>query len=718
MSLDALWNGENMKTEIESKSLLAKYGITTTNPQLATVAAEAVALVGRVAKPCALKVVSPDIAHKVAAGGVMLSVTTDSAEAAFDAIVANCRRTNPGARIDGVLVEEMIEHGLEVFIGARVDPQYGTVILLGPGGSNVEQGQKPTAALAPLTPDLADEMIDAAFPGAFDGDMAFSRKTLKDYVMAVAGANGLMMKEAIGELDINPIIINGAGAIAVDAVCDDLPDALGARRMSQADVDAALDARRARLNDLDALFDPASIAFVGASTQKEKLGYRVIRNMLDFGFKGDIYPIHPAAEEICGLKAYKSVSDVPGKVDRAYVAVASHQVPDVLRDCREKGVRVAQVLTAGFSEYSSESGDIEQRMLHEVRTGGMRMVGPNCMGTFSAAARIPLAAPRYCPTEPGGITFFSQSGTFAGDVNRRAQVMGLPLGRVLSCGNCADMDLLDYLLYADRDPNTEIVAFYVESLAEPGLFFRAAQGMNKPVVMLRGGTTEQGLTAASSHTAALATDSALWQAGLDQSGVLQVDTIDELMDALLVLTAHRSLAGNRLGIFGSGGGVSVTSSDAAARVNMAIPQLDATTQEGLQRFGVPGTSVSNPIDIPVWGLREKGRYILEEIINLLKLDQNVDGIIVYVEMGSIMDFADSDEDGLGQLREICASIARARLDGPAISLALRSSGDKLQDDFVRDQRVNLLEHGIAVFASTGRAVLAQSMLLRASKRRR
>ncbi|MBX3598294.1 MAG: acetate--CoA ligase family protein [Rhizobiaceae bacterium] len=704
-----------MKTELESKSLLAKYGIATTTPTLARTAEEAVAAVKSAGRPCALKIVSPDIVHKVAAGGVKLSVTVEDAASAFTAIMEACRASSPGAKLDGVLIEEMVEPGLEVFIGARVDPQYGTVLLLGPGGSNVEQGQKPVAMLAPVSPSQADRMIARAFPDAFEQIGPKARETLKQYVLAIGGEQGLMMRERIGELDVNPIIVSAKSAIAVDAVAGDLPEGLDARRMSESDLAAALDARRARLGNMAALFDPASIAFIGASTQKEKLGYRVIRNMLDFGFKGQIYPIHPSADEICGLKVYKSVSDIPGPVERAYVAVGNKSVPDVLRACREKGVAVAQVLTAGFSEYSSDSGDLEQRMIDEVRAGDMRMVGPNCMGTFSASARIALAAPRYCPKTPGGISFFSQSGTFAGDVTRRAEVMGVPVGRVLSCGNCADLDLLDYLLYAEQDPATEIVAFYVESLAEPGLFFRAAQRMKKPVVILRGGTTDQGLTAASSHTAALATDKALWQAGLDQAGVLQVDNVDQLMDALLVLAAHGSVKGNRLGIFGSGGGVSVTSSDAAARAGMVIPQLDPDTAQGLTRFGVPGTSVSNPIDIPVWGLRENGRYILEEIINLLKVDNNIDSIIVYVEMGSIMDFAEDDADGLRQLYEICESISRARRDGPPITLSLRSSGDKLQDDFVREQRVKLLPQGIAVFSSTSRAVWAQSMLKTASR---
>src|SRR5690606_7286105 len=134
-----------------------------------------------------------------------------------------------------------------------------------------------------------------------------ARALLTRYILAIGGAEGLMMREPIGELDVNPVIVNGTGAVAVDAVAADLSKDAGGSRLSEAELDAALERRRARIGDLGALFDPASIAFVGASTQKEKLGYRVIRNMLDFGYKGQIYPIHPSADEICGLKVYKSV---------------------------------------------------------------------------------------------------------------------------------------------------------------------------------------------------------------------------------------------------------------------------------------------------------------------------------------------------------------------------------------------------------------------------
>lgn len=705
-----------MKTEVESKLLLRKYGIATTNPQVATAAAMAAALVANAGRPCALKVVSADIVHKAAAGGVRLSVTERDAPQAFDDIMEACRSSHSDARIEGVLVEEMVGGKLEVFIGARFDRDYGPVVLLGPGGSNVERGREPVAALAPIDRHMAVRLIEKAFPESGGDPDGESRDALVGCLLAVAGAEGLVIREPIDELDINPVILDGSTAIAVDAVASDAADTQGNSFRSAPEFEAAAERRRERLGGLGALFDPSSIAVIGASTQKEKLGYRVIRNLLDFGFNGTIYPIHPSADRICDLQAYRSVDEVPGPVDRAYVAVANRLVPAVLAQCRDKGVKVAQVLTAGFSEYSHDAGGLEEAMLAEVRSGPMRMVGPNCIGTFSASSRMALAAPRFSPTEPGVITFFSQSGTFAGDIVRRAKVWGLPVGRALSCGNCADLDPIDYLLYADADPATRIIAFYLESLPEPGLFFRAAERIGKPIVILRGGGTEQGFAAAASHTAALATSRLLWSAGLKQAGILQVDSIDELMDSLLVLSAHNGVGGNQLGIFGSGGGVSVTSSDAAARAGLVVPRLDAETQNALTRFGVPGTSVSNPIDIPVWGLKDGDDYILEDIINLLKADSNVDSIIVYVETGSVLDFADSDAEGLRQLNDICDSVARARRDGPPVSLALRSSGDQLQDNLLRQQRVRLLDKGIAVFGSTARAVRAQAMLLEATRK--
>lgn len=704
-----------MRTEIESKNLLQRYGFRTTTPCVARDAAHAKAIASTLDGPFAMKIVSADIVHKVAAGGVRLGVEGKYADRVHTEIIEACRASSPHATIEGVLLEEMVSGDIEVFIGARVDPDYGGVMLLGLGGSNVEQKTPPMAALAPISQARAHYMIEQAIESRLDHKLNPSAKqTLLRYIMAVAGPDGMLAQGAVSELDINPIIIDGDHCIVVDAVAADLSDAQLAQLRSRPQIDEALAERKARLKGMDALFDPESIAFIGASTVSSKLGYRSIKNLLDFGYSGKLYPIHPKADTICGVKAYPSIADIPGSVDRAYIAVGAEAVPTMLAQCADKGVKVVQVLTAGFTEWSGEDAARGEELEAEIRAvldkTDMRMVGPNCIGTFSATSRMAMGAARYSPIDTHGVTFISQSGTFAGDVVRRAQVQGIPVPRVLSAGNCSDLDLVDYLLYCEDDPATALTAFYAESIRDPGIFFRAAEHARKPIVLLKGGTTEQGLTAASSHTAALATDKALWDAGVKQAGILQVDNIDDLMDALLMQAAHTFLSGNRLGIFGSGGGVSVTSSDAASRVGMRVPALARKTGEALQRFGVPGTSVANPIDIPVWGLRDGDRLILADIINLLKADPNLDSLVVYIEMGSIMDFADDEADGRRQLGEICASVAQAQRAGPKVSLALRSTGDKTQDDFVREQRHKLIQSGIAVFSSTSRAVRAHAKL--------
>jgi len=712
-----------MKTEIESKHLLQQYGFSTTSPMLATSARHAEELASTMQSRFAMKIVSGDIVHKAAAGGVRLDVSAEQAGKIFSEIVLACNTSNPDASIDGVLLEEMILGNTEIFIGGRVDNQYGGIVLLGLGGTNVEQGIAPVAALAPITETFAAQIIDEAINSRLKQPLSsLNKRKLIQYLMAVAGPEGMLANGVINELDINPIIVDGERCIAVDAVAHDLPKARLHEIRSATQIGEAVQRRKDRLKGMSALFDPESIAFIGASTSPNKLGYRSIKNLLDFGYTGTIYPIHPTANEICGLKAYPSIGDIPGPVDRAYIAVGANAVPDVLAQCAAKSVQVVQVLTAGFTEWSGEQGEDGHRLEADIQRvlskTGMRMVGPNCIGTFSASSRMAMGAARYSPTTPQGVTFISQSGTFAGDVIRRAQVQGIPVARVLSAGNCADLDLVDYLLFCENDPATTLIAFYTESIRDPGLFFRCAATASKPIVVFKGGTTEQGLTAASSHTAALSTDKTLWDASIRQAGVLQVDSIDELMDALLIHSAHGSLDGNRLGIFGSGGGVSVTASDTASRANMAIPSLSNSTCERLERFGVPGTSVANPIDIPVWGLRDGNRLILADIINFLKEDANLDSLIVYIEMGSIMDFADDEADGLRQLEDICTSVAQANPSGPKLSLALRSTGDQTQDDFVRTQRTRLLEHGIAVFSSTARAVRAHAKLLSLSSKTR
>ncbi|MCP1677177.1 acyl-CoA synthetase (NDP forming) [Natronocella acetinitrilica] len=702
-----------MLTEVEAKALLRQYRIQTTAPMLATSAEQADQACKTFNRPVVMKVVSADVAHKARVGGVRVGIDPADASGIFEEIMSAVRAAEPNAKLEGVLIEEVVEGHLEVFIGARVDREYGSIVMLGRGGSGVEAGAPPVTALAPLSPESADGLLTQAFGTSADGVLdQTARSTLHRYLLAVAGAEGLLFREDISDLDINPLLVGEKEVVAVDAVAELLSPGERFGRLDADTVSQEKAGRVQRLQRMRALFEPEAIAFIGASTSPSKLGYRNIKNLVDFGFRGRVYPIHPKAAEICGVQAYPSIGDVPGPVDRAYIALSAAQVPQALEDCVKKGVDVVQVLSAGFSEWvpKGERGepaeDPDAVLRAAIKGSGTRVVGPNCIGTFSSRARLAMGAARYCPTDSGSITFISQSGTFAGDVVRRAQALGLPVGQVLSCGNCLDLDLIDYLLFCEADTNTKLIAIYAESIRNAGLFFRLAAQSSKPIVIFRGGLTDQGGAAASSHTAALATDTVLWEAAVRASGVLQVGTLDDLLDVLVAFSGHDTLTGKRLAIFGSGGGVSVTSSDAAEQVDLELATLNSMTRSELEGFAGPGTSVSNPIDIPVWGLKRGDDFVLGEILDHLKADDGIDAIVAYVEMGTVMDFSDADEEGLAQLQAICDSILATATSGAAVSLVLRSTGDKVQDDFVRAQRPVFIRRGISLYSSTARAVRA------------
>jgi acyl-CoA synthetase (NDP forming) len=252
---------------------------------------------------------------------------------------------------------------------------------------------------------------------------------------------------------------------------------------------------------------------------------------------------------------------------------------------------------------------------------------------------------------------------------------------------------------------------YLESDADAGRFFRLARDVEKPLILFKGGRSSAGVRAATSHTGALASDQALWTSAARQAGAAVVDSMDDLLDVLLAVEAFGAIPGRRLALFGSGGGVSVVSADVAEASDMEFSPFTDETKERLEKFGVPGTSVDNPIDIPVWGLKDDSGFIFHEMIELLAQDPNVDSLITYVEMNSVFEFSDTEAMGEAQMDAIVDSLLRTDTKGIAVSAVLRTVGDKIQDDFVREARLRLLGHGIAVYPTTARAIRAHAKMV-------
>ncbi len=610
---DARRAGRASLDEPSGKRLLARFGIPVPRfvfaPSAADAAREARVLHG----PLAVKVVSPDILHKSDAGGVRLGLRdADEVVRAIDTMAAN--PAIAGTRIDGWLIEEMAPAGQEMVIGGFHDPQFGPMVMVGLGGVFVEVVRDVAFRLCPIERADASAMLDelkgtALIDGA-RGGKPLAKEAVIDALMRVAGRDGLLMRLAghIAELDLNPIIVNERGLMAVDARVILAPgDASSAAQAAAAKPGDELPV----LERFRPLFEPRTIAILGASTKGVTMANTFIRRMKEFGYAGELYPIHPQAAEIEGVAAYKSLGETPKPIDYAYVAIGAERIPALLGEARGR-VRFAQVISSGFGE--SAGGEVLERQLVErAHQAGMRVIGPNCLGTYSP--RGGLTFPDKAPQEAGSIALISQSGGLTTNMIKRGQWRGLRFSGAVTVGNCADLQVADLLAFHLADPHTRAIGCYVEDIKDGRALFELMRdsATRKPVVLLRGGTSSQGRIAAQSHTGALAGDNRAWSALAAQTPCVEAGTLDEFVDTLLALqhlTLRPQRPTRRVTMFGNGGGSSVLGADFFARLGLDVSPFAPAVLARLGTIAVPpGTSLLNPIDTPVATLQENGGEI-------------------------------------------------------------------------------------------------------------
>ncbi|MGB7572932.1 MAG: CoA-binding protein [Thermodesulfobacteriota bacterium] len=376
--------------------------------------------------------------------------------------------------------------------------------------------------------------------------------------------------------------------------------------------------------ELDYIFRPKSIAVIGASDTFRKWGYLMVERPLKTGFKGAIYPINPTKGEILGLPTYSSVSAVPGDIDLAVITTPAATVPGVLRDCVEKGIKGAVVISAGFAEVGEEGREIEQAMVEVARSGGIRLVGPNGMGIWSAAGQLSLCFPQ--APKAGPIAFISQSGTFGVAMAQVASNKGYGLSKFISIGNQADLEVSDYLEYLADDEDTKVIVLYLEGLKDGRRFFTVARQVikKKPIVVYKGGRSVAGARATLSHTASIAGSERIFDGVCKQIGLLQVDESFHLFEMAEALVGLPLADGNRVAILGSGG-QGVVGTDACSAVGLELPELDADTASSITAL-LPAHAppAKNPIDFA--GSLRTALQEAEIIEKLLKLDY-IDGVI-------------------------------------------------------------------------------------------
>jgi len=348
------------------------------------------------------------------------------------------------------------------------------------------------------------------------------------------------------------------------------------------------------------VFSPRGVAVVGASAAEkvQSFGRQVALSLKKAGFPA-IYPVNPKYTEMLGLPCYPNLRAIPGVVDHVVVTIPAESALDLLDDCAAKGVRSVHFFTAGFSESGyGERAELERAMLSKARAGGFRIIGPNCTGLFVPKNRLVGSSAMFL--EPGSIAFMSQSGGHADDLPFYSGPRGLRFSKVVSYGNALDVDESELIQYFSQDPDTEIIAIYIEGVKDGRRFLDALReaAARKPVVIYKGGTTEAGKRAVHGHTASLTSSVAVFDALCRQLKTIRVDSVDELMDVLVALRFVRPLPrGTGVAVVGTGGGPSVLASDEMEKAGLHLPRLSSEVQAELRQFlPLAGAIFTNPVD--------------------------------------------------------------------------------------------------------------------------
>src|SRR6186713_2166534 len=554
------------------------------------VSPDAAAIATAMGFPVVLKIVSPEILHKTEAGGVLVGVkSADEAQKGYDTIIANAKKYNAKATILGVQVQQMLAGGQEVIIGAVTDPVFGKLVAFGLGGVLVEVLKDITFRLAPATKDDALSMLDGIqaheiLKGVRGGEPV-NRDALATMIQGVSQL--IADNPEIAEMDLNPVFATKDGAIAADVrIVVNFSPALARYRPKHEDI----------VRDMNRIMKPKAVAVIGASSEAGKIGNSVMKNLINGGYKGQIYPINPSADEILGLKAYKSVKDVPGDIDVAVFAIPAKFVAQALVEVGEKGIPGAVLIPSGFAETGNVEG---QKEIQDIgRKYNVRLMGPNIYGFYYTWKN--LCATFCTPYDIKGHTALSsQSGGIGMAIIGFSRSAKMGVSAIVGLGNKSDLDEDDLLTFFEQDDNTHIIAMHCEDLKDGRSFAEVAKRVSKkkPVVMLKAGRTSLGARAASSHTGALAGNDKIYEDVLRQSGVIRAKALREMLEYARAIPVLPTPKGENVVIITGAGGSGVLLSDACVDNGLNLMTMPSDLDAAFRKFIPPFGASGNPVDI-------------------------------------------------------------------------------------------------------------------------
>jgi acetate---CoA ligase (ADP-forming) len=436
--------------------------------------------------------------------------------------------------------------------------------------------------------------------------------------------------------------------------------------------------RRAVTASVLPLFFPRSIAVIGASNREGSIGNNLFRNLLNTGYTGTLYPVNPRTQVVNAVRAYPSIKDVPDEVDLAFIVVPSTQVLDVVRECDEANVRGLVVISAGFSEIGDEGAEMEAELLDLVRNAGMRMVGPNCMGLLNTAPSVSMNG-TFAPVFPpaGNVAMSSQSGALGIAILQYALRTGLGISQFVSVGNKADVSGNDLLMAWEDDPQTDVILLYLESFGSPRRFARIASRVarKKPIVAVKSGRTATGSRAASSHTGALASLDVAVDALFRQTGVIRVETLEELFAVASLLSSQPVPKGKRVAVVTNAGGPGILAADALEANGLHIPEFSGETQARIRANLPSEASVRNPVDM----VAGAGPAEFSHVVSTILASEEVDSLLVI--------HVPTSETGVQHVATALHSIA-AGYEGSTTLLSVFMQSDAA-GAFLRSEKANI-----------------------------
>jgi acetyltransferase len=612
----------NTLSEVASKQLLAAYGVPFAAEHQVHTVAEAVAAAESLGYPVVAKLGGDKIAHKTERGLVRLRLGDASAvqQAATDLLAA----ATPEDGEVHVLIAPMVSGSRELIAGLLVDQQFGPTVMLGIGGIMAEVIKDVAFRPAPVSEATARDMIASLrMQGLLDEFRGEAAVNVEQVITCLVGLSKVAEERLdIVSVDINPLIVKSDGNIvAVDALVE-----IGERITNESSVRPAYSDTQFR-----ALFEPRGVLVTGASTHPGKFGFVSLHNILASGYNGAVYGTNLQGEEVLGIKTVADIAALPDNaIDLVFVCTPASANPDLLRACAKKGVKAAFLTSAGYGEAGDDGRKLEAELVALADELGILLAGPNGQGVVSTPAN--LCAQIVAPYPPlGAIAVASQSGNFVSSFLNYSRQTGVGISRAVSAGNAAALGVADLIEWYGTDDATRVSLAYVEGISDgAGLMKRlSAAAKKKPVVLVKGGATENGARAAASHTGALAANDSIFDGACKAGGISRAATVEEAFEAAATFATQPLPKGPNVIILTTAGGWGVVTSDAIARDgSLQLMSLPADLQAEIDTKLPPRWSRNNPVDCAGGETRDT----IPEVMEMIASHPEVDAVI-YLGLG-------------------------------------------------------------------------------------